>query len=90
MNEIIVITGQTATGKTKSALRLAQEKEGELVNCDSRQIYKHLNIITGKDVDNSKFQLAKTINNYDIGFVKFNSIKIWLYDIVDPHLYFFL
>lgn len=49
--KILVITGQTATGKTKLALELAQKHDGELVNFDSRQIYKHLDIVTGKDVD---------------------------------------
>lgn len=42
------ILGQTATGKTARAVRLAHEIDGELVNCDSRQIYKGLDIITGK------------------------------------------
>ena len=50
MKNLIVITGQTATGKTSYALKLARENNGELVNADSRQIYKYLNIITGKDL----------------------------------------
>src|SRR3989338_10142578 len=50
--EIIIITGPSATGKTALALSLAQKYDGELVNFDSRQIYKKLDIITGKDIDN--------------------------------------
>ncbi len=46
---MLVITGQTATGKTKLALAYAKKYDGELINCDSRQIYKYLNIITGKE-----------------------------------------
>ena len=42
------ILGQTATGKTARAVRLAHEIGGELVNCDSRQVYTGLDIITGK------------------------------------------
>ncbi len=49
MNKLIVITGQTATGKTSLARKLALEKNGELINADSRQIYKHLDIVTGKE-----------------------------------------
>ena len=47
---MIIITGQTATGKTKLGLELAKKYNGELVNFDSRQIYKYLDIITGKDL----------------------------------------
>ncbi len=46
--KLVVITGQTATGKTDLALEFASKENGELINCDSRQIYTHLNIITGK------------------------------------------
>lgn len=49
MNKLIVITGQTATGKTSYAHKLALEQNGELINADSRQIYKHLDIVTGKE-----------------------------------------
>lgn len=50
--KVIAVTGQTATGKTRLALQLAKERDGELVNFDSRQIYRHLDIITGKDLKN--------------------------------------
>ena len=49
MKKLIVITGQTATGKTSLAVRYAEKLNGELINCDSRQIYKKLDIVTGKD-----------------------------------------
>ncbi len=48
--KLFIITGQTATGKTNYAIRLARQYKGELINCDSRQIYKGLDIITGKDI----------------------------------------
>ncbi len=51
MKKLFVITGQTATGKTKLALQYAKKINGELINADSKQIYKHLDIITGKDLD---------------------------------------
>jgi len=55
--KIIIITGQTATGKTKLALELAKKYNGELINFDSRQIYKYLDIITGKDIPKTKIWL---------------------------------
>ena len=80
-NKIIVITGQTATGKTQLALEYAKKYNGELVNCDSRQIYKKLNIITGKDINenqkskikNQKFNEIKVINNFHIGYYSLTS-----------------
>lgn len=93
-----IITGQTATGKTAYALNLAQKINGELINCDSRQVYKYLNIITGKDIpanDGVRFEPSSggfktlpysnssyTIGHYDI------PTPLWLYDVVDPKQYF--
>lgn len=72
---MIIVTGQTATGKTKLALKLAKKYNGELINFDSRQIYKYLDIITGKDKD------VLTMKQW-------NNLSIWLYDIVTPDQYF--
>jgi len=54
MNQIVVITGQTATGKTRLAIQYAKKYDGELINSDSRQLYKYLDIITGKDKEELK------------------------------------
>jgi len=45
---IVAITGATATGKSKLALKLAKEFNGYILNGDSRQVYKELNIGTAK------------------------------------------
>lgn len=49
MTTLYVVTGQTATGKTKRAIELAQKQDGELISADSRQVYRTLDIVTGKD-----------------------------------------
>lgn len=49
MKKIVVISGPTATGKTAIASKLAKEYNGELVSGDSCQIYKGMDIGTGKD-----------------------------------------
>ncbi len=78
---ILVILGPTATGKTDLALKLAKRFDGELVACDSRQVYKGLDIGTGK--------LPGIISKHG-GNVKGNGywvvdgVKIWMYDLVDP------
>jgi tRNA dimethylallyltransferase len=45
---IIVILGQTATGKSDVAVELAKKFEGEVISADSRQVYRGMNIGTGK------------------------------------------
>lgn len=46
--KVIVILGQTATGKSALAVEIAKKINGEIISADSRQIYKNLNIGTGK------------------------------------------
>ena len=48
MNNIICIAGPTASGKTALAVELAKEFNGEVVSCDSMQIYKRMDIGTAK------------------------------------------
>ena len=67
----IVITGPTATGKTKVAVDIAYQYNGEIISADSRQIYKGMDIGTGKDLD------EYIINNKQIPY--------HLIDILDPN-----
>ena len=48
MNNIICIAGPTASGKTALAVELAKELDGEVVSCDSMQVYKRMDIGTAK------------------------------------------
>ena len=48
--DLIVILGPTATGKTKLAVKIANEINGEIISADSRQVYKGMDIGTGKDL----------------------------------------
>lgn len=47
---LIVVLGPTASGKTKYAVNLAKEIDGEIISADSRQVYKGMDIGTGKDL----------------------------------------
>lgn len=49
MQKMLIICGPTATGKTSLAISLAKTFHGELINADSRQVYKGLDALTGKD-----------------------------------------
>lgn len=48
MNRIICIAGPTASGKTALAVELAKELDGEVVSCDSMQLYRRMDIGTAK------------------------------------------
>ena len=69
-DKLIVITGPTASGKTSLAARLAYDIDSEIISADSRQIYKGMNIGTGKDLDDY--------------IVNQKSIQYYLIDILDP------
>lgn len=47
-SKVIVILGQTATGKSDLAVKIAKKIGGEIISADSRQVYKGLDIGTGK------------------------------------------
>jgi len=50
LHDIIVITGPTATGKTRLAAMVAARLGGEIISADSRQVYRGMDIGTGKDL----------------------------------------
>ncbi|QNR86479.1 tRNA (adenosine(37)-N6)-dimethylallyltransferase MiaA [Pedobacter riviphilus] len=50
-HNLIIILGATAAGKTKLAVSIADALNGEIISADSRQIFKRMNIGTGKDLE---------------------------------------
>jgi len=51
LNKLITILGPTASGKTNLACALAYDINGEIISADSRQIYRGMDIGTGKDIE---------------------------------------
>lgn len=74
MHKMITILGPTASGKTPVAARLAAEIGGEVISADSRQVYRRMDIGTGKDLDDY------TVSQRDGSFV----IPYHLIDIREP------
>lgn len=68
--KLIVVTGPTASGKTSLATQLAYDIDSEIISADSRQIYRGMDIGTGKDLD------EYTIND--------TAIDYHLINILDP------
>ena len=58
MRKMITILGPTASGKTPVAARLAAEIGGEIISADSRQVYRRMDIGTGKDLED--YSILKT------------------------------
>ena len=73
MNKVIVILGPTNVGKTKLSVSLAKEFNGEVINADSMQFYKDLDIGTAKIKEDEKegithhlFDILDVCQNYSI------------------------
>ncbi len=67
---IVAVVGPTACGKTRLAVKLAERYNGEIISGDSRQVYRGMDIGTGKDLDEYKTGSGK--------------IPYHLIDIADP------
>lgn len=68
--DLITILGPTASGKTSVAVKLAAQIDAEIISADSRQVYRRMDLGTGKDID------EYTINGKNIPY--------HLIDIVEP------
>ena len=64
-SKIVLISGPTASGKSKFALKLAKKINGEIVNADSMQVYKQLKILT----DRPTIKDTKEIKHHLYGFI---------------------
>ncbi len=78
-NKIIVVLGTTASGKTRLAVKLARQFNGEVVSADSRQVYKGMDVGTGKDFREYKFK-----SKVESRKSKVISIPYYLIDVVSP------
>ena len=74
---MLVIYGPTATGKTALAIELAKKHNGEIISADSRQVYKGLDIGTGKVSFDSKVEKHE-------GYWIVDGVKIHGFDLVNP------
>ena len=74
---MLVIYGPTQTGKTSLAINLARKYNGELVSADSRQVYK------GLDIGSGKVDFSDTVEKY-AGYWIVNGVRINGFDLADP------
>ena len=64
MSNLITILGPTASGKTALAVSLAVKLDAEIISADSRQIYRRMDIGTGKDL--SEYTIGDTTIPYHL------------------------
>lgn len=83
MTKINVIVGPTSSGKTSLAVRLCKKFGGQIISADSRQVYKHMDIGTGKIPINNDIKVKRGPEVWE-----FDGIKVWGYDLVKPNKYF--
>ncbi|MDA1338200.1 MAG: tRNA (adenosine(37)-N6)-dimethylallyltransferase MiaA, partial [bacterium] len=80
MQKAIVILGPTSTGKTSLAIKIAKQINGAIISVDSRQVYKYMDIGTGKVPVNTDFQITKGTDKWLI-----DGIEVFLYDLIYPN-----
>ncbi|MEE9463424.1 MAG: isopentenyl transferase family protein, partial [Bacteroidales bacterium] len=67
---LVTVLGHTAGGKTRFAACLAEKLKGEVISADSRQVYRHMDLGTGKD--------------YEDYLVNGRQVAVHLIDILEP------
>lgn len=90
MNKALFIVGPTGVGKTNLGLKLSSKFQGSVISADSVQVYKGLDIISGKDIPphSNFFDISGKIpslnKSYTIGFYDFENIPVFMLDVVPP------
>ena len=80
--KLLVIAGPTASGKTSVAIDIAKNFSGEIINADSRQIYKHMDIGTNKGViEQIDGHTRQGYQGYEI---ENSGVVGWGFDLVNP------
>jgi len=83
MKKLLAVVGPTATGKTDLAISLAKKFNGEIVSADSRQIYKGMDIGTGKELSQKSKVKSQKFEKHK-GYWVVEGIPIYLYDVINP------
>jgi len=76
-SKLLVIYGPTVTGKTSLAINLAKKYNGEIISADSRQVYK------GLDIGSGKVSFASKVEKYKQYWIV-DGVKIYGFDLTSP------
>ena len=81
-NPLIFIVGPTAIGKSTLALKIAKKIDGEIINADSMQVYKDLNILTARPTKEDNELITHYLYGYVESSFRYNVSK-WCNDIIE-------
>ena len=76
-SKIILISGPTASGKSKFSIQVAKKIKGEIINADSMQVYKELKILTARPKKNEYLKIKHHLYGFQSVKKKFSTGK-WL------------
>lgn len=87
MYDLLAVIGPTASGKTRLAVHLAHALRGEIISADSRQVYRGMDIGTGKDLDEYRIggetvpchliDIADAGYKYNVFEYQTDFLKVW-------------
>lgn len=87
--KVLIVVGPTAIGKTSAGILLAKKLDGEIISADSRQVYRGLDVGTGKDLPkDAQFNKRFLVGDLEVGYYSIEGIPVWLLDLVSPKYQF--
>lgn len=87
--KLLFVCGPTSTGKTNIGVSLAKKFNGEIISADSRQVYKGLDCLTGKDKPRGARYHTPSVTStfggkaYSLSYYLNDGIRVWMQDVVD-------
>ena len=81
IKDIYFISGPTAVGKSSFAIRLAKKIDGIIINADSMQVYKNLEILTARPSKDDYLLASHKLYGYIDGINRYN-VATWCNDII--------
>ncbi|OGD72182.1 hypothetical protein A3A84_01845 [Candidatus Collierbacteria bacterium RIFCSPLOWO2_01_FULL_50_23] len=84
--KVIIICGPTSSGKTALAFRLAGERKSSIISADSRQVYRGLDTVTGRDIPAAFIRKDSTPRFKDRPVVVYekDNIRLWGFELLFP------
>ena len=77
---VVIVTGPTASGKTAIGIQLARRFDGEILNADSMQVYRHLDIGTAKPTLAERAKVSHHLIDHGVARAACADLQLPLHD----------